>query len=90
MFIEIAQAGVLSEAPSIYELLVRATQTILNFVGALAVLAIVGSGIVYMASSGNMDQHRFAKTILTGSVIGLAVVLVSLIIVSSLVKVFGW
>lgn len=89
MLIEIAQAGVISDAPSVYELIVRATQMILNFVGALAVLTAVISGVVYITSSGNSEQQRLAKNVLTGSVIGLVIALISLVIVGSLTKLFS-
>ena len=88
MIIETVQAGVISDAPSIYEILVRATQKILTFVGGLAVLSAMGSGIIYVVSSGNKEQQRFAKNTLTGSVIGLVIILTALIVVSSIVKVF--
>lgn len=88
MFIEIAQAGIIDEAPSIYELLIRVIKMILNFVGALAALGMIGSGTIYVMSSGNREQQKFAKTVLTGSVVGLVIILVSLVVVSSVAKLF--
>ncbi len=88
MLIEIAQAGVIDDAPSIYELLVRAIQTILNFIGALAVIVIICSGVIYMASAGNSEQQKFAKTVLTGSIVGLVIILVSLVIVGAITGIF--
>lgn len=88
MFIEIAQAGVISDAPTINEILVNALQRILAFVGGLSILMIIGSGILYKTSSGNKDQHDLSRKVLIGSVGGLVLVLLSLVIVGSIVKVF--
>lgn len=88
MLIEIVQAGIIDEAPTIYELLVRAIQKILTFVGGVAILGMVGSGIVYMMSSGNREQQRYAKTILQGSVIGLVIALTSLVVVGAITGIF--
>lgn len=88
MLIEIVQAGIIDEAPTIYELLVRAIQKILTFVSGVAILGVIGSGIIYVASSGNRGQQRYAKIVLRGSVIGLVIALTSLVVVGAITGIF--
>lgn len=87
MFIEIVQAGVISDAPSIYDLIVRTIQMALTFVASVAFLGVLGAGAVYIMPSGNGNQHRVAKVVLVNSVIGLTIALTSLVIVSAVAKV---
>ncbi len=88
MLIEIVQAGIIDDAPTIYELLVITIQKVLTFVSSVAILGVVGSGIIYMVSSGNREQQEYAKTVLKGSVIGLIIALTSLVLVGAITGIF--
>jgi lysylphosphatidylglycerol synthetase-like protein (DUF2156 family) len=85
MFIKIAQAGVISEAPSINEIILGLLNMILTFIGGLTILMIIISGIIYMTSAGNQTQTDLAKKTFIGSIIGLVIALMSLAIVKIVV-----
>ncbi len=85
--IEYVSAGVITGAPRLSEIVLGALRVLLQFVGALAVIAVIVSGIFYMTSRGDMNRIAFAKKALTSSIIGIVVVLISLSVVSALAKI---
>jgi hypothetical protein len=50
-------------------------ETLMNFVAGIAIIMLIISGILYIFSQGNENRTGIAKKILSGAVIGLAVVL---------------
>ncbi len=82
----IAHAGVITDAPSISEIILNFIQMFLSFVGGLAVLLILISGILYMISTGDSSRSEFAKKALTGSVVGLVFVILSFVILKVIAK----
>ncbi len=52
-------------------------RTGLSFLAILAVILIIYGGITYMTAAGNPDGAKKAKTIVTGAVIGLIIILIS-------------
>jgi hypothetical protein len=84
--ISVAHAGVMSDAPRLSELVMNALVFVLSIAGALAVLMIVIAGIAYITAGGNTQRIDAAKKTLVGAVIGLSVVILSLIIVSTIVR----
>lgn len=87
MLIKIAQAGVIDDAPKIYDIILNAVNGILIFVSVLTILMIIISGLIYMTSAGG-SQTETAKKYLIGSISGLVVVLLSLVIVNVIVGLF--
>lgn len=88
MFTKIAKAGVIDDAPTLYELILSFTNKVLTFVAVLAVLMVIISGVIYMTSFGKSEQTITAKRYLISSVAGLVVVLLSLVIVNAIVGLF--
>lgn len=87
MFIKTVQAGVISEAPSLNEIVVGALKAVLTFVGTLTVLMIIIYGIIYITSTGNKNQSDLARKTLFGSIAGLIIVLLSLAVVKVIVDI---
>lgn len=86
MIINSAQAGPMTDAPPLSDIVMSVLQFVLTIAGVIAVLSIVIAGIMYMTSGGNTERVGFAKKALIGGIVGLSVVLLSLIIVSTIVS----
>ena len=64
------------------ELIIRASDLILRFVGSLALLFFIYGGLMFLLSSGNTEQVSKAKGIIKAAVIGLIIVFASFLIIS--------
>ncbi len=82
----IVHAGVISDAPTISEIVLNALLSLLSFAGGLAVLGIIISGLIYMTSSGDTNTSGIAKKALVSTIIGLAFILLSLTIIKTISK----
>ena len=61
---------------------------LLSIVGVLAIIMLVVGGIMYLTAAGNEDQLDSGKKIVKYSIIGIAVALASLVIVSQIANFF--
>lgn len=61
---------------------------LLSIVGILAIIMLVVGGIMYLTAAGNEDQLDSGKKIVKYSIIGIAVALASLVIVSQIANFF--
>ena len=84
----IANAGPISDAPRIAEVLMNALMTLLKMAGVLAMLSLVFSGVMYFFSAGDEKGVETAKRSAMYSVGGLIVILASLIIVRQISLLF--
>jgi hypothetical protein len=82
------QAGVISNAPTISSILDKVLLFVISIVGALAMIGVIVSGIMYMTSGGESKRVSQAKKALTASIIGLVVAILSLIIVTTVIGFF--
>lgn len=71
------------------ELIIRASNLILRFVGSLALLFFIYGGLMFLLSSGNKEQVSKATSIIKASVIGLIIVFVSFIIIKFVLSALG-
>lgn len=62
-------------------LIARLTYWVLGFAGALFVLFIIWSGILFVTSTGNKDRVARARRTLTYSIIGLVIIIIMLLII---------
>jgi len=69
------QQGLTTENPRV--ITVRTIQWALGFLGLVAVIMIIYGGITWMTSAGNEKRVTQAKQILTYSVIGMIIILLS-------------
>lgn len=60
---------------------------LLSIIGILAIITLVVGGIMYMTSAGEEDRINKAKSIVTYSIIGIAVALAGLVIVKAVATV---
>ena len=72
------------------EMVIRVTNWILGFAGAIAVLFIIWGGIQYLTAAGNEKQVASAKTTLTNAIIGLVVILLAGVIMLLVSNAAGW
>jgi predicted anti-sigma-YlaC factor YlaD len=89
--IDIAYAvtGSITNAPRITHILLNALQFLLSIVGIVAIIGLVVAGIIYLTSGGNEKRVASAKRAVLASVIGIAVALGALVIVSQLTAFFS-
>lgn len=74
---------------SIPTIIARLINFILAGVGAVAVIMLIYAGITYMTSAGNEKRIESAKKTMTYTVLGLAVVFLSFLIVSFTIALVG-
>ena len=82
----LAEAGVISDAPSFASILMKILTFILSTVGIIAILALVVSGLMYMSAAGDASGVATAKKYALASVIGMSVALAALIIVKQIIR----
>ena len=71
-------------------LMINVATWILGISGSLALLAFIVGGLMFLTSAGNKERVEQAKKILSGAVIGLAIVFFSYIIINFILStVFG-
>lgn len=78
--IEIANAGVIDDAPTFSEIGLNVLDFLLSVVGVLAVISLVVSGFLYFAAAGDERKMQTAKKALTFSIYGTVISLSALII----------
>ncbi len=71
---------------SVERIAVNVTQIILGIAGSLALLAFVVGGVLYMTSGGESGKVQKATTMLKTAIIGIAIILLSGIIVQTILK----
>lgn len=65
------------------------TNDLVKIVGALIIVIVVISGIMYIVSAGNPEQTALAKKTLVGAIIGLIIVLLSYFMVAVIIKLLS-
>lgn len=77
-----APSGTISGATNpILALIANVLNTALEVAGALAVLALVYSGIMYITSGDNAEQGEKAKKNMVWAIIGVAIIALALVII---------
>ena len=74
---------------TVQDLIFVIVQWLLTIVGLLSVLFIVIGGIRYITSAGNEEATESAKKMITNSIIGLVVVILSYVIVVVIINALG-
>lgn len=76
--------GAICGGGSIFELVGGIANYLLGLIGALAVLAIIVSGIQYIVSQGNPDAVKKAKSRIVNAVVGLVLLALTAVIMNQL------
>ena len=84
-FIEIANAGVISDAPRVSALGLNVLNFLLSVFGVLAIIMLTVAGVKYFFSAGSETRLESAKKATAYVIIGIAVALGALIIVRQVI-----
>jgi hypothetical protein len=68
---------------------VKIANWLLGVAGSLALLMFIYGGIMFLISGGSSERVSKGKTILTNSIIGLAIILLSFLIIGFVFKALG-
>lgn len=82
--INIANAGVITDAPNVSQLLLNILQFLLSIFGVIAIITIVVAGIIYLTAAGNENQIEKAKKMFLYSVAGIIVALGGIVIIKTI------
>ncbi|EKE25262.1 MAG: hypothetical protein ACD_5C00228G0005 [uncultured bacterium] len=88
-FINVAQAGVISQAPSVSTLAMNVLNFLLSVVGIIAIMALVVSGIMYFNSFGDTKQMEGAKKYVQASILGIVLAMGGMILIRLIGKFFS-
>lgn len=88
-FIEIANAGVITNAPSVSHIGMNVLNFLLSVMTVIAIIMLAVSGIMYFLAFGDERKLRTAKKSAKYAALGVVVVLSALILVQTLGKFFG-
>ncbi len=81
-------SGAVAGATTLSQIARNVLDFLLSIVGVLAIIMLVIGGIMYLTAAGDEDRIDTGKKIVTYSIIGIAVALASLVIVSQLAAFF--
>lgn len=81
MFIPIAHAGVISDAPPLASYFYNVMEFVLSVLGVLGIIGLVIAGVLYLISGGDADRVKAAKRAALASVVGLLFAIGSLVVV---------
>jgi hypothetical protein len=87
--INIAHAGIISDAPSLQSIVIRILNFLLSVAGIIAIISLVISGLLYFFSAGNETRMERAKKSAQYSVIGITVVISAMVVVRFLGQFFS-
>ncbi len=82
--INIAQAGVISDAPSLSSAGINFLNFLLSVFGIIAIIMLVVSGIIYFFSAGNEELNKKAKRATTYAIVGIILASSGMIIVRTM------
>lgn len=83
-FISLAYAGVITDATPVSEVLGNVLEFLLQMFGVVAIIAFVGSGLLYILAMGNESAISRAKKWMLYSVLGVIASLGSLMVLSTI------
>lgn len=87
--INIAQAGIISDAPKLSSVTLNALNFLLSVFGIVAIISLMIAGIFYLTAGGSEQQIETAKKMALYSVIGIAIALAAMVIVKQIVSFAG-
>jgi len=80
-FINIAHAGVISDAPTFKEIGINVLDFLLSAAGIIAIIVLVLSGMIYLFSAGDERRIEVAKKSATYAIVGIILILGSMVLV---------
>jgi len=86
--LEVAHAGVISDAPSISDAGMNILNFLLSVAGIIAIISLVLSGVMYMVFSGDEKKLQIAKRSATYSILGIVLAMGGMIFVKMIGQFF--
>jgi len=87
--IEIAHAGVISDAPSISTVGINILNFLLQVAGIIAIISLVLAGMVYALSAGDTKRAALAKHAVQASIVGIIMAMSGMIVVRFIGQFFN-
>lgn len=87
--VETAQAGIISDAPTVSQVLYNVLQFLLLIFGILGIIGLLIAGIIYLTAAGNEKQIEKAKKATMYSVVGIAVALGGYVLIKTIILLTG-
>lgn len=87
--INIAQAGIISDAPKLSSVALNALGFLLSVFGIVAIISLVVAGIIYLTAGGSEKRIETAKKMALYSIVGIAVALAAMVIVRQIVSLIN-
>ena len=84
--INVAHAGVISDAPSISTVAMNVLNFLLQCTGIIAIISLVVAGVIYLTNGGSESRIRIAKSAMQASVLGLLISMGGMILIVFLGK----
>jgi len=82
--IEVAHAGVISDALSFEDILTKTLNFLLSIVGIIAIIMLAISGLLYFFSAGDEKKIQIAKNSTKYAVVGIIMALSGIIIIKTI------
>ena len=80
-FINVAHAGVISDAPTFQQIGSNILFFLLSIVGIIAIIALLVSGAMYFFSAGNETRMETAKNSVKYAILGIVIAMGGMIII---------
>lgn len=87
--INIAHAGIISDAPKLSGVALNALDFLLSVFGIIAIISLTVAGIIYLTAGGSEKRIETAKKMTLYSVVGIAVALGAMVIVRQIAGIIG-
>lgn len=87
--IEVAHAGVITDAPSVSDVGMRILNFLLSVTGIIAILALVLAGTLYLSANGDEGRMKIAKRTATYAIMGISFALGAMILVNLIGRFFS-
>ena len=89
MLIPIAHAGVITDAPSVSDILMNVLNFALSIIGILGIVGLVIAGGMYFLAAGDEKALKTAKGIVSASILGLVIAFGCLLLVTAIGRFFA-
>jgi len=87
--INIAHAGVISDAPKLSGVALNASNFLLSVFGFIAIISLAAAGIIYLTAGGSEKRIETAKKMALYSIVGIAVALAAMVIIRQIVSLIS-
>ncbi|MCX6765479.1 MAG: hypothetical protein NT136_00755 [Candidatus Moranbacteria bacterium] len=88
-FVAVANAGVITDAPTVAEVLYKALQFLLSVFGFLAIIGLVISGVLYLTAAGDQRRIEKAKKAFYYSIVGIVIALGGWVTIKTVISLTG-